>query len=288
MLSQQILFLEEVHAIPLSKRRILFLPPRVDPSHDVFAEAMLQEDSMHQRRNPWDWAASVVAHVAVLALLLILPLYFTSGLDMQRFNLTFLVAPLPPAAAPPPPIVSSAASRAVRAVPTRAYIAGKLTAPSFIPKTIVRTPGEIAPPDEVAMGVPGGVPGGMPGGQVGGVIGGILGGAMNSVRAPAAPVAEGPKEPLRVGGNVKQPRLIYGPAPEYPVLAKQSHISGIVVIEAIIDENGNVTEMSAVSGHPLLIAAALKAVSQHKYEPTYLDGEPTPIRLVVKITFRDR
>ena len=131
-----------------------------------------------------------------------------------------------------------------------------------------------------------GVPGGMPGGQVGGVIGGILGGAMNNEPAPAAPAREGPKKPLRVGGVVKPPRLIYGPAPEYPILAKQALISGVVVIEAIIDENGNVTEMHAVSGQPLLVTAALKAVSKRKYEPTYLDGEPTPIALRVEVSFK--
>ena len=85
---------------------------------------------------------------------------------------------------------------------------------------------------------------------------------------------------------MKQPRLIYGPAPEYPLLAKQALISGVVVIEAIIDENGNVTEVRAVSGQPLLISAALKAVSKRKYEPTYLDGEPMPIDLRVLVTFR--
>ncbi len=278
MATHHMLFLEEVHPIPPSNPRIVLLPPKVEALHDVFAEAMLQEDSMHRRRNPLDWVASIVAHFAVLASLLILPLYFTSGLNIQRFNLTFLVAPLPPAA-PPPPMAPSAAPRAVRPAPTRVYIAGKLMAPSFIPKAILTTPGEIAPPEEVAMGVPGG----MPGGQVGGVIGGILGGAMP---VPAVPAAERPKEPLRVGGNVKPPRLIFGPAPDYPVLARQALISGLVVIEAIIDENGNVTEMRAVSGHPLLMAAALKAVAQRKYEPTYLDGEPTPIRLRVEVSFK--
>jgi protein TonB len=282
MSSQHILFLEEAHSVPPSKRRILLLPPNVEPLHDVFAEAMLQEDSMHQRRNPLDWVASIVLHFAVLAFLLILPLYFTSGFDIQKFNLTFLVAPLPPAAAPPPPpMASSAAPRAVRPVPTRAYVQGKLTAPSFIPRAVVILPGETAPLEEVTAGVPGG----MPGGKVGGVIGGILGGEMKIVPPPAARVVEGPKKPLVVGGTVKQPRLIYGPAPEYPPIARLSLISGVVVIEAIIDENGNVVEVRAVSGQPLLIAAALKSVSQRKYEPTYLDGEPTPIDLRVVVTF---
>jgi protein TonB len=108
---------------------------------------------------------------------------------------------------------------------------------------------------------------------------------MKGVPAPVAAVAEGPKKPVRVGGTVKPPLLIYGPDPEYPALAKGAHISGVVIIEAIIDEHGNVTGMRAVSGHPLLIPAALTAVSKRKYEPTILDGEPTPIDLRVEISF---
>jgi protein TonB len=110
---------------------------------------------------------------------------------------------------------------------------------------------------------------------------------MNGVPAPAAPAmaSEGPKQPVRVGGNVKPPRLLSGPAPIYPILAKQSRIQGMVIIEAIIDEKGNVIEMHAISGHPLLIPAAMKAVSQRKYEPTILDGEATPVNLRVEITF---
>jgi protein TonB len=102
---------------------------------------------------------------------------------------------------------------------------------------------------------------------------------------PVASVAEGPKRPVRVGGEVKPPRLLSGPAPVYPILAKQSHVQGTVVIEAIIDEHGNVIEERAISGPPLLIAAAMKAVSQRKYEPTVLDGEATPVDLRVEVNF---
>jgi protein TonB len=79
--------------------------------------------------------------------------------------------------------------------------------------------------------------------------------------------------------------MIFAPQLEYPVLARQSHVSGTVVIEAVIDEHGNVIEARALSGHPLLVPAALKAVSLRKYEPTILDGEPTPVTLRVEVDF---
>jgi protein TonB len=280
MQTQHILFVDGAEAAAEERTHVVLPPPKVEPLHEVFAEAMLEDTSSHQRRSPFDWVAAIGVHFAILAMLLILPLYFTAGLDFHKLNLTFLATLAMPAAPPPPPM-ASAAARPAHVVPSRIFTGGKLVAPSFIPKAILTGPSvAAAPPDDSLMGVPGGVPGG----QLGGVLGGVLGGAMKGV-PPPAPVATGPKVPVRVGGDVKPPRLLFGPAPDYPLLAKQAHIGGIVVIEAVIDERGNVTGMRVVSGHPLLVQSALNAVSKRKYEPTVLDGEPTPIDLRVEVTF---
>ncbi len=277
---QHIHFIGETNAAANARPKVALPPPAREPLHDVFAEAMLEDTSTHQHRSAFDWVVSLAVHVAILGVLLVLPLYFTGGLDSHKLNLTFLAPPAMPAA-PSAPLATAAARRPARILPERVFMAGKLTAPTFIPKAIVAAPGNPeAPPDDAFLGVPGGIPGGQPGG----VIGGVLGGAMKGVSAPS-PVAEGPKVPVRVGGNVKPPRLLFGPAPDYPVLARQARLSGVVVVEAVIDEQGKVTGMRAISGHPLLIPAALSAVSKRRYEPTVLDGEPTPIDLRVEITF---
>jgi len=285
MLNEHILFVGDTDTPVSRSAHIVLTPPKVGPVHDVFTEAMLEDTSAHQHRSPLDWVAAIGVHFAILAVLLIMPLYFTAGLDYHRLNLTFLATPMMPAGPPPPPMVSAAAHPA-RIAPVRVLTAGQLIAPTFIPKAIVNTPGSAgAPPDDELMGVVGGVPGGIPGGQVGGVLGGVLGGVMKGVQPPAPAIAAGPKAPVRVGGEVKPPRLLFGPAPDYPTLARQARLSGVVVIEAIIDEHGNVTGMRAISGHPLLIPAALSAVSKRKYEPTVLDGEPTAIDLRVEVSF---
>ncbi|HXP78373.1 MAG TPA: energy transducer TonB [Verrucomicrobiae bacterium] len=283
MQSQHFLFVGEAEPAATPRAHIILAPPKVEPLRDVFAEAMLEDTSSHQRRSAFDWVASIGIHSAILAVLLILPLYFTAGLDSQKLNLTFLAAPATPLAAPPPPpMISSAAPRPARTAPARIFSPGQLTAPSFIPKAVATTPGNGAPPpDEALVGVPGGIPGG----QEGGVFGGMLGGALKTVSAPASPVAERPKAPVRVGGAVKPPRLLFGPDPEYPILAKLSHLSGVVVIEAVIDEHGKVTGMRLISGHPLLVPSALNAVSKRMYEPTVVDGEPTPVDLRVEVGF---
>ena len=283
MQSKHFLFVGEAEPAAKARAHIVLAPPKVDPLHDVFAEAMLEDTSSHQRRSAFDWVASIGIHFAILAVLLILPLYFTVGLDSQKLNLTFLAAPATPLAAPPPaPMISPVAPRPPRTAPARVSSPGQLTAPSFVPKVVATAPSNAAPPPDEALE---GVPGGIPGGQEGGVLGGMLGGALKTVSAPAAPVAAGPKAPVRVGGAVKPPRLLFGPAPEYPVLAKLSHLSGVVVIEAVIDEHGKVTGMRLVSGHPLLVPSALNAVSKRMYEPTVVDGEPTPVDLRVEVGF---
>jgi protein TonB len=280
MLNQNIFFLEDPSNGIKPKVSVLLPPTEISAKQDVFAEAMLEGSSTRQKRHPLKWAASLGAHVSVLIILLFMPLYFSQGLNLQRLNATLLVAPLPPSAAPPPPPAAAAAPRVARVTP-KTFTPGKLTAPSYVPRAVVATP-DAAPPAEALAAMPGGISGGMPGGQVGG----ILGGTMNGAPAPAAPVvAQASKEPVRVGGDVRAPRLISGPAPVYPVLARQGRIQGIVVIEAIIDEHGNVVQEKLISGHPLLVPAAMKALMQRKYEPTILDGQPTSVDLRVEITF---
>jgi len=290
MLTQRVLFVGDTDTLVKGRAHIVLAPPKVEPVHEVFAEAMLEDTSTHQHRSPLDWVAAMGVHFAILAVLLILPLYFTTGLDSNKLNLTYLAPPMMPAAAPPPPPMSStSAPRPARSTPVKVFTPGQLIAPTFIPKAVVTTPGSAGAPDESLMGavggVPGGVPGGIPGGQVGGVLGGVLGGALKGVQPPAPPIAAGPKVPVRVGGDVKPPRLLFGPEPEYPFLAKQARLTGVVVIEAVIDEHGDVKGMRVISGHPILIPAALSAVSKRRYEPTVLDGEPTPIDLRVEVSF---
>ena len=281
MLSEQNLFLEVVYPGGRPKISVTLPPPKREDPTRVFAETLLENSTTRQRRSPLDWAISFIVHFAILALLLFLPLYFSQGIDMKRLETTLLVAPMPPMA-PPPPQAPVSIARAVPVVP-KVFTPGKLTAPTFIPKSVPIALTDSAPPEVALNAAMGGVPGGIPGGQIGGIVGG-----MPNIAAPTAPipVAERPKGPVRVGGSVKPPRLIFGPPAVYPTLASQSHVHGIVVVDAIIDEHGNVIQEKVVSGHPLLLQAALKAVSQRKYEPTILDGEPTPVDLRVEVNFQ--
>jgi len=67
------------------------------------------------------------------------------------------------------------------------------------------------------------------------------------------------------------------PLPEYPEIARRAHASGSVTVEITIDETGNVISAHAVSGHPLLQAAAVTAARQASFAPTRLNGEPVKV-----------
>jgi len=126
-----------------------------------------------------------------------------------------------------------------------------------------------------------GMQGGVPGG-----VGDILGGAVTGPPPPPPTAAERPKGPIRITSGMKEPRLLYEPPVVYSPIARQAHVSGSVIIEAIIDEQGNVIQVQAISGPPLLLESAMKAVAGRKYEPTILDGQPVAIRLNVRVDFR--
>ena len=98
---------------------------------------------------------------------------------------------------------------------------------------------------------------------------------------PAAPAA-----PLPVGGDVKQAKLISSVPPAYPALAKNQHVSGNILVDALIDANGKVTTMKIISGPTLLHQAAMDALKQWKYQPATLDGKPVAMHLTVTLQFR--
>jgi len=73
--------------------------------------------------------------------------------------------------------------------------------------------------------------------------------------------------------------------PLYPPLARQTRISGTVRLHAIIAKDGTVQQLEVMSGHPLLVQAALDAVRQWRYQPTLLNGEPVEVDTTVDVIF---
>lgn len=261
---------------------LLALPPTV--KKDVFLNALLEMPTTKQaRRSPLEWAGAMALHIVILAALIIVPLYTTGTIHLRDYDAVPLIAP--PAPPPPAPPSAATAPRVLRRPRTEqlTYKLHRLTAPRAIPKKASLGDPSAPPPD--VGGIVGGVPGGIVGGEIGGVVGGVLGGTGPSAPTPALAEKPAPKL-VRVGSNLEAPRQTYFVDPEYPALALQARIHGAVLVDAIIDEQGHVVQARALSGHPLLVPAALKAVLQWKYEPTSLNGRPISVELQVSVNFR--
>ncbi len=177
----------------------------------------------------------------------------------------------------------------MKAMPQRVTVdPTKFVAPTQIPKDI--PPPVDEPPVVGVSGVVGGIPGGVTGGVVGGVPGGVVGGVLGGVPPPPPPPPPRPvkREPIRVGGNVQESKLIKRVEPVYPELAKRARVSGVVILQVTVDEEGNVAEIRVMRGHPLLDDEAIRAVKQWKYSPTLLNGEPVPVIATVTVIFNLR
>lgn len=92
--------------------------------------------------------------------------------------------------------------------------------------------------------------------------------------------------PMRVGGDIQEPEKILHVNPEYPELARRARMEGIVILEAIIDQQGNVKDVNILRGLGLgLDVAAQAAVQQWKYTPTTYNGRPVEVILTVTVQF---
>jgi protein TonB len=208
---------------------------------------------------------SILVHGALLALLIATPLLMTGALPLTPSVLVF-AAPAPPT----PPEVPRASP------PPRAAMAATTATPPTGPPT--EAPSTIQPEaPSFAMAVPGsvGLPTGLPGANVG----------FPAFSAGSAPAPAVVAEPLRPGGQIKEPVKIHDVAPIYPLFAVRAKLSGFVIVAATIDVDGRVTDAKVLRSVPGLDQAALDAVRQWRYRPTLLNGVPVSILVTVTVTF---
>lgn len=250
----------------------------------MFEQTFVDGKAMGKTNKTWSVLFSFAVQIAVVIVLILIPLIYTDTLPRTQLT-SLLVAPPPPPPPPPPP--APAPVKVVKVIP-RQFDAGRLLAPKTIPKDIAIIKEEELPPVAAAVGVVGGVPGGVPGGSPGGIIGGIIG-SVGNAPPPPPPVKEAPKpatpQRIRVGGNVQAAKLVRQPKPQYPPLAKQARIQGVVRFTAVIGKDGAIQNLQLVSGHPLLVPSAQAAVKDWVYQPTLLNGEPVEVITQIDVNF---
>jgi protein TonB len=104
----------------------------------------------------------------------------------------------------------------------------------------------------------------------------------NTVAADTAPLSEGA---VRIGGDIKPPKKLRHVPPVYPADAQANHVTGVVIIQARIEADGTVSRTLVLKSVPGLDEAAVEAVRQWVFEPTLLNGQPTPVVMTVTVNF---
>jgi len=203
---------------------------------------------------------SIFAHVIATCALIIAPLYATDTLPEPR-----------------------SATEFIRVIP--------LATPTPPPVKLDRTPRVIANTDAAPIEAPDGIRAEEPVEPVNDALeisGAIVFGSSDVPIAELLPPPSSPPQPVRVGGEIRPPQRVTDVTPIYPQIARAARVEGIVILEAVIAEDGAVRDVRVLRSLPLLDAAAIDAVRQWRFTPTLLNGQPVPVVMTVTVAFKLR
>ena len=240
----------------------------------MFADSLLETSWAHHSRRSLTTLTSFGVQAAVVGLLLMIPVLTTVGLPAAR------VLPTPVSwGAPPPP--TPAHHERVTPINRSNFAGHILVAPFSIPPRVAHIE-ETAPPPVSYTNVAG-VEGGTGNGSDEGV--------WRSLNSPAgqitptlAPPPSVPKRTFRTS-TMLQGSLIRRVEPVYPPVARAARIQGPVVLAAVISKAGTIENLRTLSGHPMLVSAAISAVSQWRYKPYILNGEAIEVDTQITVNF---
>ena len=239
----------------------------------MFAAYMNGDAWDNRSHRGWTTLLSFAVQATGIGMLLLIPMLSLQGLPALQ-SLETLVAPAPtPRRAPEVP-------NRGREVAVSSMVGNRLMMPRMIPRVIASIDESALPAGIDAldgMGVPGGT--------------GSLGDRTSLLNAlgtgsPAIPILAPPPiaKPVRVS-HVSEGDLIHRVQPEYPPLARQARIQGVVMLRAIISREGKIENLQTISGHPLLVAAAMAAVKQWRYRPYVLNNQPVEVETQITVNF---
>jgi protein TonB len=237
----------------------------------VFSEYL--NDSVWDNRSHRGWTtlASLALQALAVGVLLLLPLLSIQGLPPLQL-MAALMAP-----APPPGPTPAVHARSQNVAPSN-MMGRTLMMPTHIPHAIANVNETDLPPAPGFIGGPG-VPGstGFPGTQ---------NPVFDSVGMNTMPLLPPPPAVRQVRvSHMMEGNLIHRVQPEYPPLARQARIQGTVVLRAIISRDGKIDNLQVVSGHPMLVQAAIDAVRRWRYRPYLLNDQPVEVETQVTVNF---
>lgn len=231
----------------------------------MFTESLCDSRLDHPSRR-WTTLVSFGLQALAVSALLTLPFLSTQSLPQLSFA-AHLMVPISQVAMP---------TQSAQAEPNSGAVAGHyvFVAPDHISRGLPNPDeGAVAPPNlpfgqssSSDNAFPLGVPG-------------ATGNASVPLLA-AAPVAHPPRVSVMMEGN-----LIHRVQPQYPPIAIQTRTQGSVVLRAVISREGNIENLQLLSGHPMLVKAAMDAVRQWHYQPYFLNHEAVEVETQITVNF---
>jgi protein TonB len=245
------------------------------------------------RKKNWrSTAASIAAHVAIIAVMVLGPMWFTEAQPIASLKASETTTPPPPLKIPRAiPVVDPPGGKQPASAPRKP---AELFTPERIPEKI--TPKDFGPVSDTAPSVPnvtGGIPNGIPGGDNNGVPFGDVNFGPTTRQpqppppppAPIPPPPPPPAPPQRIGGDVAAANLDHQVKPQYPPLARAARVQDYVILQAVISKTGTIEDLKVLRGHPLLNEAAMEAVRQWRYRPQTLNGLPIEVVTTITVNF---
>ena len=237
----------------------------------MFADSFCDSGWPNRSHRGWTTLLSFVLQALAIGCLLLLPMLYTQGLPRLAALAPLLApAPLPAVPAAQHPNPPSAAQSNMTGV--------RLVSPPQIPQSINMLTETAPPPPMVDPGTIGVSHGTGDPGARGTVPGSLLG--SDQILPPPPPPAAHPRPSTMMEGN-----LVLRVQPDYPAPARQLRVQGKVVLRAVISREGTIENLQVVSGHPMLVRAAVDAVRQWRYRPYVLNGEPVDVETEVTVNF---
>ncbi len=230
----------------------------------------LETTSDRSGRRRWSTLASFTMQALALSLLLAIPLVWVQGPPRLQWIDASIFSP-PPAPAPSAPAIAQRAMRGSEMSGEQILVPS--TIPNHIAQVIDLDPAPAAPGmrETGALGGNGLAQRGVPGGAFGDP-------------TAIAPPPPAPTRPLRVS-HWAEGNIAYQVQPRYPRVAQAAGIQGTVQLRAIVSRTGTIENLTVVSGHSMLVAAAVEAVKQWRYRPYMLNGEPIEVETEITVNF---
>jgi periplasmic protein TonB len=230
---------------------------------------MFADSLRYHSHRGWITLASFTVQTLAVATLLVLPLLHTEGLPRMHSVVEPILSP--------PRAAASSEIRRPTNQPNHSAVAALIVMRSTSREIKLMTAQKPEPPVDVnRIGVPGGTSNRW---SENPIINSIANSASNFA-LPPAPTRQAPRVSRMMEGN-----LILRVQPLYPPLARQARIQGQVILRAVISRDGVIGNLQLLSGHPMLVQAAIDAVKQWRYRPYSLNGEPVEVETQVTVNF---